>query len=356
MNNLFKKWGLISRYLAGECSAVEVREIEKWINEDPSRKEEIDYLQNMWSASDGLEINADAPDRDIESEWECLAEKMHALDVSKRRYKEKSAILHLKKTRNISHIGYCLRVAAAIILIFGAGVLLSQLLYQADTHPYTENRLFEFSTTKSQLAGAELLDGSKINLSVESSVRLSDDYYHSNRKVYLEGHAYFDVISDPSAPFIVQTSTAVIKALGTDFTVRAYPDDEREQVVVMNGIVSLSRKGLSDSSEILIYSGERALLDTATGEITKSGIHTGNYLEWMEGRIVFEENTLAEVTRELERWFGIAFVIQDELLRERKLTAVLDSKSLSNVLEVIGQTMNVNYHYEKQRVVIGNRS
>lgn len=314
----------------------------------------MENIKNIWKASDRLEIDLHAANRDVESEWKRLEASMHSSKRSNR-LKWMWPIAFFRKNQRF-HIGYFLRVAVLTIVMVGPGVLISYFFYNPDIQGSGEFSLYEFSTAKSQLAEVQLSDGSKINLSVESMIRRPEDYYRGSREVYLEGHAYFDVKSDPKAPFTVQTSSASIRAIGTDFSVRSYPDDERTQVVVVNGKVEITSSNVPYSPEIFVGPGERVIIDRNEGRITKSEVDPANYLAWLDRRIVFEENTFAEMARELERWFGASFVIQDEALRDRKITAVMDSRSITHVLEVLSNTMDVEYRLDDQKIYINERN
>jgi transmembrane sensor len=357
VNNNDKKWSLISSYLAGESSDRQNKEMEDWIHTDPVRRAEIEQIRSIWNAFDKLGMDPEMTNKELEKKWEHFTEKMHSLDASKKKMDSATVSQRVRSTRRISPFGYILRIAAVITLMLGAGVFISMWYNAAETgDEYTETRQPEFSTVASQIARIQLRDGSNINLSVESTLRLGDTFYSPNgqRQVYLDGLAFFDVDSDSGSPFIIQTNAGIIKVLGTAFTVRAYSNDDQIQVVVMRGTVSFSSNKDNGKTEVLVHGGERAILDTSTGKIVKTTVDTDTYLKWIEGRIVFQENTLDEVARELERWFGMEFQIQNKALKQRRFSAVLDSKSLSNVLEVIGSTMNIHYTQYEHKVVFGN--
>ena len=352
------KWILITRYLSGECSKQERILVEKWIKSDPEIKQSFDRLQQIWKVSDRFQNYSRRYKMDIESEWKRLSFKINSLEVQSNENEKKSTwkLLVGKSSGKASPLIQLLRVAAIILVMLGGGYVLTQVLYIAPEPAVTElesdPHFREIATSTSQLAGVELTDGSKVNLSVESSLRLSNQYNRIKREVYIDGHAYFDVLSDPDRPFVVETSHAILTVLGTDFTVRSYPDDDYVQLVVVSGTVSLESRVGNGRMQENLSKGQMGLLNKMTGELTVKQVKADRFLGWMNGQIIFDETPLWQVSRDLERWFGVTIEISDAPLRNLRFTAELSSRSLSHVLSVISHALEVEYEMDEDRVWI----
>jgi len=77
-----------------------------------------------------------------------------------------------------------------------------------------------------------LSDGSRLTLN--TNTRLAVDYGEKLRRIRLvHGEAMFEVAKNPHRPFIVQTETEQVRALGTTFIVRN--DAERVDVTLIEG-------------------------------------------------------------------------------------------------------------------------
>ncbi|MEI3422821.1 MAG: FecR domain-containing protein [Butyricimonas faecihominis] len=70
------------------------------------------------------------------------------------------------------------------------------------------------------------MTGPKCILNSESALRYPVSFVGPERKVYLTGEAYFDVIEDRAHPFSVDVNGSVVRVLGTSFDVRAYRDED----------------------------------------------------------------------------------------------------------------------------------
>ncbi len=349
-------WNRITKYLASETTPDENREIEAWIAEDPSRKQEIDELRKMWDTSDYLAKVRSPEEMELENDWERLLKDMRSSKrVRKTRFPKGFSKVHdlsgMVKRR--SGAWQFLRVAAVIIVMFGGAILLSHLLYSPEVYvEEQESHIREVFTEPSQLANITLRDGSVARLGVDSRLIISEGYNSEDRKVFVQGQVYFDVTHDHERPFIVETGQARLEVLGTDFSVRAWPEDEKIQVAVAGGSVSMSSLGNSDQEGIILREGELGLLDKVSGELTSRQVDTQQYLSWLDGRIVFEDVKLHQVGRDLERWFDITIDFQNEEVANRRLTAVLNNRSIDNVLDVIGVTLGIDYLIEQDSKLV----
>lgn len=217
-----------------------------------------------------------------------------------------------------------------------------------------EPPLREVIAERGERANIQLVDGTNVTLNVDSRLQIPTSFSPSRRIVHLEGEAYFDVASDSARPFIVRTADAEINVHGTAFNVRSYPEDGRVQVAVVEGAVSLRpQRAPSAHQGARLESGQVGRLDEDDARVTT---HTADdiasILSWMNGRLVFEDAPLHEVTARLGRWYNLEFDITDPALDSLRLTASLKSRSVQNVLDVITASLDIQYRIHHNTVVL----
>jgi len=351
-------WNLITQYLLENYSIDEKKSLELWLNSNPTEEKNWDELNWIVKGTDQISMLRVLIQSNIDSDWGQLVKKMHSKDITSRQVKRKPGLLEgINGHANYSVLEKLLKVAVLIIFIIG-GSLLFYTLYDTEKFISYESPFREISTKTSQLANIELLDGTKLNLSVESTLRLPNDFDRGSRVIYMEGQALFDVYTNPSKPFIVETKHAVISVLGTNFSVRAYPDDNFVEVSVLSGSVALEYKTHLETETFIIETGKHGRLDIQAGGLTVRSIDNNNYLKWVDGKIVIDNATLKEVCQELRRWFGADFKILDKELNSssKRLTAVFDNRSLNHILDVISYTLNIDFIREDNIIMFKNKN
>src|SRR5690606_35594665 len=96
------------------------------------------------------------------------------------------------------------------------------------------------TTLRGPRAQFQLPDGSTVLLGPDTRLRYSHGMGQQQRLVELSGEAMFTVTHATGAPFIVRTQDALVRVLGTTFTVLQYTDESQSRVVVSAGRVSVA--------------------------------------------------------------------------------------------------------------------
>jgi transmembrane sensor len=186
-----------------------------------------------------------------------------------------------------------------------------------------------------------LPDGSKIKLNSESTLSYDSNFGMKDRVVELKGEAYFDITSNPSLPFIIRSGDLTTKVLGTSFNVRFYEGEDKIQVLVVKGEVSVSN-GL-DSSFIL---NPKDLLEYSPGnkDIKKSVcLDFKSVIGWKDGILSFNNESFNEVIKKIHRWYGVEIVLEEGFEVEGYYTGEYQNKSLERVMDGISFASEFNY-------------
>lgn len=328
----------LGRYFAGECPEDERRELERWIDSDPARRDLVLRLRAAWERA-----AEPVPAVDVEGAWEALV----------RRQAARSVPASPARPRLFVHIGGASRprrwlaAAAAAAVLVGSSVAV-WFLEQPNTSPAPVAAPMRTATTgPRQIADVYLSDGTHVRLGASSTLRFPTTF-GDTRDVHLDGEAYFDVVHDESQPFAVHTARAVARDLGTKFVVRAYVSSPTTEVVVEEGAVALAAGGDS----VLLAPTDLGRLD-ADGRLSRSsGVDVAAHLAWMEGRLVFADTPLREALPRLSRWFGIEFTVADRAFADARLTATVELESLPAVLRRLSAVLDARMEQRDGTVVL----
>ncbi|MFI3186998.1 MAG: FecR family protein [Methylococcaceae bacterium] len=157
-----------------------------------------------------------------------------------------------------------------------------------------------------------LADGSAVTLNTDTALVFNTDGERRGVKI-LSGEAYFEVQPDKAKPFIIETEQGTVRVVGTRFNVKT---GEVTSVDVESGIVVCAdRQG--DSRQLT--AGQHTRIDNL-GVAALTEIDVSQAFAWLKGRLIFQNQPLAEVIAELDRYHPGAIVITDEKLAKTRVT------------------------------------
>lgn len=204
-----------------------------------------------------------------------------------------------------------------------------------------------------QKASVQLPDGSHVQLNSASELRYSPDFGKKSRTVKLTGEAYFDVESNPDNPFIVLThSDLQVKALGTKFNIKSYPDDKEIIGTLIEGTIEVSAPQFSE--ELNPY--ERISFDTKEMKFYKSRIYNVNEaIFWMTDQFVFDKETLENIAKMLERMYNVTFSFTSSDIKEIQYSGRIMNNSMENVLNLITIVSPLQYTITGSHITFSER-
>jgi transmembrane sensor len=242
------------------------------------------------------------------------------------------------------------RAAAVVALISGFTVLISYLL-DVQQLIGDEPTAREIVAERGERVSAQLQDGTRVILNADSRLVLSLDFMSGNREVELTGEALFAVAEAADEPFRVMTEDAVVEVLGTEFNLRAYPEEEVELVVV-NGAVAFGARTGPDHASDVVDGGWRAAMSEA-GAVTLEQISSLDpYVAWTAGRLVYDATPFFRVASELERRFDVSIVVDDEAVLHHRVTGTFEDDSLERILEMTTAILGLQYELDKETLVV----
>lgn len=196
---------------------------------------------------------------------------------------------------------------AATLALSVVGGALSWWLARAEVRSY--------ATAHGQQGTWTLPDGSRLRLNSESTVTIHFDRSKRQAEV-VHGQALFDIAPQAGRPFEVRAGSHLIEDIGTVFDV--YRQAAATTVTVVEGRVQLrdmAQGAAADSAEprLDLGAGQQARL-TAAGAVSRRQIDPGNALAWTREEIVFENEPLAAVVAEFNRYSRVQIRIADEAI------------------------------------------
>lgn len=254
--------------------------------------------------------------------------------TDKRIFKSITATVHHPRT----HIRkVCMRVAGCAAIF--AAVALS-LFFWNENRLLTKYNDMTVEAGQGQKSDITLPDGTLVHLNSDSRLCYGSHFNGKQRQVELTGEAYFHVAKDAQSPFIVKAGDIQVRALGTSFNVQAYPTDEEITTYLAEGsiLVSSPKQSLHVSpGESVVYSPTDARM------IKKQEEDERPFVAWMNDEMVFDNEPILNIIKQLERNYNVTFEIKNDKLKALTFTGTLKNASLQSTLYALQFTSSISY-------------
>lgn len=192
-----------------------------------------------------------------------------------------------------------------------------------------------------------LPDGSTVWLNAGSKMIYSQGFGVSDRRLAFQGEGYFEVEKNDEMPFLVQTHDVNVTVVGTKFNFRNYPEDEEAVVELLEGKVALENQ-LKEESVRYLSPNEKMVLHKATGEMDITSAKVKEATLWTENILLFDEDLLPDIVRELERSYHVQIEIENEDLKQTRFYGQFNQleQNIYDVLDMLSETGKLKYHEE----------
>jgi len=330
---------LFLKYFNGHCSQDEKNEILNWIKEESHGLADHLMVQKIWE-------NYSPAEQFDELKYERMLDKVHHLiNLSKTEPTAKKRVSFNKMVHSIGKV--ITRVAAILFIPLFVYFVYSYkkpdpALVKADP-PVVDT--VEIIAPVGSRTFIRLSDGTGVHLNHGSKLRYPQKFTGEERKVDLEGEAFFSVKHDPERPFLVEASNLLITATGTEFNVMAYPDESFVETTLVEGKVIVQKKNSGNTFLRVCEMKPGSHLKFMQNKNTYhcDSVDPGKYISWKDGVLIFKNDPLQEITSRLGRWYNVEFVFRNESVKEFPYTATFVDETLPQILDLLKLATPIRY-------------
>ncbi|MGE8426307.1 MAG: FecR family protein [Sphingobacterium sp.] len=193
----------------------------------------------------------------------------------------------------------------------------------------------------------KLADGTRVQLNSGSTFSYPTQFKGVYRLVQLTGEGYFEVSHNPNMPFKVRSSEQVLTVLGTHFNVQAY-NNEPIETTLLEGKV-LVQATTSKGSAIL---APNQLARFTKGKFNLKNVNAKDYIGWTKNLFVFNDLTLGQIFRHLERWYDVDIDYPASISEEQFMMEIPKDRKLSEILEAISTLGELSFKIQGRRITV----
>jgi transmembrane sensor len=266
-----------------------------------------------------------------------------------------------------------LKIVAVVIPVFLLGGFLSYFIMEKE--PIPENITYtEIKAPFGARTEIVLPDGSTVWLNAGSKIKYMSVFNKDNREIQLSGEGYFKVSRNADLPFDVKTGDLSIEALGTEFNVKSYDDEDIIETTLVEGKIAIYQ-GRKQRGSVYLEPHQQALYVKYNKNLTvrdleavkearpdilnfrKGILYIAEKIDpvpivaWKENRLILKGEELSDLVIKLERKYDVKFVFASEKLKQFRFTGTLENETLTQVLDVIKLSSPIGYTLQGKTVL-----
>lgn len=313
---------LIAKYLAGEATPDEAIILDEWCNASPG---------NMaWFSESKKAIGIKDTKVDTAKMFSAVLAQIAPAES------KEVKIIPLKPFFTP------LRIAASLVVISLIGIMAA--MYTRSNKMMPDQQIASLGEVKE----TKLADGTKVALNKNTKLTVVGGFNDKERKLKLEGEAFFEVSHNETKPFVIDAGGVLIKDIGTAFNVKANPGSDSVFVSVTEGVVDMS----NETSTLRLEQNESAVFVRSTKQLILLNLVEPNINAYHTKMFSFKAKTLSEVIETINGVYGYMIRLENNKLSGCRITVDFNNESPETIVAVITETLGLTFHKTNEGIYL----
>lgn len=318
----------IIRFFENRSSAEEREAVVRWVNESEEHARLFFSWEEMYLSGKGSRLDEDMLLRKAERRLDnfIAAEK-----------KQRSFVLRVQGM---------MKYAAAVLML---AMVSGWALYTLGTSS-SENWV-SVSTQTGEKKEIMLPDGSRVWLNENSQLKYPEKFADEERRLELNGEAYFEVAKNKHKPFTVQNPAMSVQVLGTKFNFKGGAANRMAEASLIEG--EIKAVGNNGEGAITLVPGQKVELNTMTRRMKVSEANTALDAIWHDNLIPFKKADIFSIAETLEALYKVEIILSPDIDGAETYSGVLKKKdSIEEVLDVLQNTLHIRYQVRQNTIFL----
>ena len=206
-----------------------------------------------------------------------------------------------------------------------------------------------FETERGKQRTIVLADKSTVTLNTNTRLHVRLSFMRRDLQL-LRGQALFQVYREWLRPFCVRANDTAVSATGTQFAMHLKQDGTVETAVAEGEVTVDTRhvgsqestEGARESRAVAQAGDTVTVMPDGSAELAhagKSGVERG--LKWREGKIAFEQGSLAQWVEEFNRYNKRTFHIDDDRIAQQRISGEFNAKDPDSFASALQDTYGI---------------
>lgn len=236
-----------------------------------------------------------------------------------------------------------LRATAAVFAFIFLGLgfwQLDRLLFQSS--------LQTLQTAPGERVKHTLEDGTIVHLNGNTTLSYPEKFAKTNRRVSVQGEAFFEVQPDSFRPFKIESGGVETTVLGTKFNISSYSGDSLLAVSLVEGAVRVEAENVVQK----IVPGQQFRYNPYNHYSEVKPFNAYKILAWRSNQILLEQTSFRELTSILYRQYGVEVQLMEEEIAVYTLSGNFENASIETVLTAVCTAKGLKYELKLNKAII----
>lgn len=295
-------------------------EVHRWLINGEHSEEKDKALENLWNNTEGL------TDAKVKNALSYVYARVECNNKPKSKF-------------NRIRIGYAAAAVALLVLSIGSTYVLTK-------DKFASEEMIENLTEAGKMKTIILPDGSIAQTNSGTILFYPKSFKGDTRTVHMIGEANFKVKKDDKKPFIIRSGSVSVTAVGTEFNVAAYPDNNEIVTTLIHGKVLVSCNNEHDS--YILMPGQQVVYTRNSGKSKLTKANLEDVCAWQKGMFVFRGMSIQAILSSLEKRFGIAIQHNNNLFNDDKYNFHFrENSDFNEIMDIMKEVVGgFNYRLE----------
>lgn len=322
---------IIWRYLQGTATTEDMKVLNEYISASPENKKYLFSIEELYHLG---KWKYDEEDK-INAAMQRLKSVVQPVEMS--------VVSEKKEKKQMKHLFLWTRYAAAVFVL----VLIGWLSFKGLT---SEDMIKVYADNK--IRKIELADGTKVWLNKGSMFEYPETFTNDNRKVRLNGEAYFEVARQIGKhKFTVESKLMTVVVHGTIFNMKSYDQATVAETSLIEGEV-LVESG-DDDSKIILLPGQKAIVEESSHKMVVK--ETNSLMDgiWRNNMVPFQNATIQDIAKVLEDLYHVKIEVRKDIDLTHTYSGMIEKKEkLEDVMKTLQNSIPIRYKIESDKVLI----
>jgi transmembrane sensor len=356
-------WNLLAKKLSGEAIPEEIAELEQLLKENPEYIFPAEHIRNIWQQNDNDKSY------DAELAFELHLEKMKGTGIPLQELQSTQKTgdwAPIEKKPGLKRL-YALGLLALVLFASLLAVWKFKSPGKAETLVANTSEVSAPLGSKTSLV---LPDSSLVWLNAGSRIKYAENFGLQHRNIVLTGEAFFEVRKS-SIPFVISAKGVRIRVMGTAFNVKSYPHETTTETSLIRGAVEITldkRPGekfiLRPHEKLVVSNDPETEVETALQkkepivaikELTQTSDSTIIETSWVDNKLVFQDESFADLAVRMERWYGVKIEFRDPQIPRERLYGTFTRETIQEALELLQITTPFQFSIKSNSIIISKQ-